>query len=428
MIFSLCYHSVTSAVETRIRKEAIDGKEKYAKKLLSVLEDSSKLERNALFTIYSFNAIATILAVMGICPAIISLLGDISLVGKVITVLLTIVVSSVVIYVLTEIVPKIASEQNPLSVYAATDRISHPVFALFSPLAALSQIIGKLIMKLFGVKVADREEVTEDEILDMIDAGEESGSIEATEKEMLENVFEFSDITAGDVMTHRTDMEAIDVSEKDDVIFDIIKETGFSRFPVYEGDIDHIIGVLYTREYLINKISDNPKPIRELMHQPLATPKKVRADVLFRELQHSKVHIAIVIDEYGGTSGLVTMEDLLEEIFGNIYDEFDDHEPADIQPIGENLWRVAGSVDLETLSETIGCTFDEEVFEDYDTLGGLVFSALPLIPDDGETPHISAFGLDINVEVFLDKRVEWATVSVIKENDTDKDTLDSAKK
>lgn len=133
--------------------------------------------------------------------------------------------------------------------------------------------------------------------------------------------------------------------------------------------------------------------------------------------------MAIVIDEYGGTSGLVTMEDLLEEIFGNIYDEFDDKDTQQIQKIGDNLWRVAGPVDLETLSEELNFEFDDEVYEEYDTLGGLVFSCLSVIPDDGERPHVEVFGLDIQVEVLADKRVEWATVSIIppektKENET----------
>lgn len=426
-MFSLCSRSVNSVVESRVRKSADDG-DKHAKALLTALDSSSKIERNALYVIFTFNAIATVLAVMGVCPAVISLISGISPVGKILCALLTVVLSSVIIYIFTVVIPTFSAEHNPVSVYTATAWISRPVFALFSPFAALSQYIGKAVLKLFGIKLSNPEEVTEDEILDMIDASEESGNIEASEKEMLENVFEFSDITAGDVMTHRTDMEAIEVSDGDEEILRIIRETGFSRFPVFEDDIDNIIGVLYTREYLLDRMSGEPTPVRELMHQPLVTPEKVRADVLFRELQKSKIHIAIVLDEYGGTSGLVTMEDLLEEIFGNIYDEFDEHEPLDIQKLDENLWRVAGSVDLETLAEAIGCKFDDEVYEDYDTLGGLVFSSLSLIPDDGETPHVKAFGLDINVEVFADRRVEWATVSVIAEEEDEENSSDSTKK
>ncbi len=166
---------------------------------------------------------------------------------------------------------------------------------------------------------------------------------------------------------------------------------------------------------MLNRMSPEPRPRSALLHDPIVPPARVRADVLFREMQKSKIHMAIVLDEYGGTSGLVTMEDLLEEIFGNIYDEFDEREPAPIEDLGNGSWRVAGSVDLETLSEAIGVEFDDEVYEEYDTLGGLVFSSLSLIPDDGERPHVTAFGLDIQVEVFAERRVEWATVTPVKE-------------
>ncbi len=425
LIFSLSYRAVTSALESRVRKASEDKSEahlaKRAEALLKIVEAPEKFERNALFVIFMFNSIATLLSVIGVCPAIIKLFDEPTALTTALVTLATVAASSVLVYMLTVVIPTFAAEHDPVAVYSSTAWISRPVFALFSPFATVAQVFGKAILRVFGVNLNAAEEVTEDEILDLIDASEESGNIEATEKEMLENVFEFSDLTAGDVMTHRTDMEAIDVSASDEEILRVIKETGFSRFPVYEDEIDNIIGVLYTREYLLDRMTGEPKPIRDLMHQPLVTPEKVRADVLFRELQKSKIHIAIVLDEYGGTCGIVTMEDLLEEIFGNIYDEFDEHESVDIQKLDENLWRVAGSVDLEALAEALGCKFDEEVYEDYDTLGGLVFSSLSLIPDDGETPHVKAFGLDINVEVFADRRVEWATVSVIEEEDDGED-------
>ncbi|MFR1759764.1 MAG: transporter associated domain-containing protein, partial [Christensenellaceae bacterium] len=135
----------------------------------------------------------------------------------------------------------------------------------------------------------------------------------------------------------------------------------------------------------------------------------VHADVLFREMQTQKVHMAIVVDEYGGTSGLITLEDLLEEIVGNIYDEFDPQEEKDIQPVGENQWRVSGSVDLESLSEAVGITLP--VDEEFDTLGGLVFSQLTTIPKDGSQPEVECFGLRIHVTQLTDRRVEWAIVT-----------------
>ncbi len=419
MMFSFCYRAVYSGIESRLRKAADDG-DRRSLALLSAMENSAKFERRALFAIFAFSALATVFAVAGFYPVIAKLSPIFeSTAAKILLGALIALVSAVFTDLFVVEIPKFAAEQNPARAYAISAWIARPVFFILAPLSALSSFLSSMVLKSAGIRRDDAEIVTEDEILDMIDAGEESGNIEAAEKEMIENVFEFSDITASDVMTHRTKMEVIDVSDSDEEINRLIKETGFSRFPVFEDEIDNIIGVLYTREYLLDRMSGGAATVRELMHQPLVTPEQVRADVLFREMQQSNVHIAIVLDEYGGVSGLVTMEDLLEEIFGNIYDEFDEKEPLDIQQLGENLWRVAGDLDLETLADTIGCKFDDEVYEDYDTLGGLVFSSLSLIPDDGEQPHVQAFGLDIKVEVFADRRVLWATVSVIPEADTE---------
>lgn len=425
LLFSLCYCAVISGVESKLRRDSDCG-DLRSSKLLNAVENSEKIERNALFVIYLFNSISSVLALYAFLKPVLNLIGNTASVAvKFIAAIIIVILSQFILYITAGIAAKKAAEKDPVAVYAASAWISRPVFLVFSPFASFAEVIGKLLLKLFGINSDDSDNVTEDEILDLIDAGEESGNIESTEKEMLENVFEFSEVTAYDVMTHRTNMEAIDVDDNDEDVIKLIEESRFSRFPVYENDIDHIIGILYTREFLLDRMAGGKKSIRELVHQPLVTPEKVRADVLFREMQRSKLHIAIVLDEYGGTSGLVTMEDLLEEIFGNIYDEFDKHEPLDIQQIDEDHWRVAGSVDLETLSETIGCKFSDEVYEDYDTLGGLVFSSLSLIPDDGELPHVRAFGLDIEVEVFADRHVEWAKVSVIEddenENGSDKD-------
>lgn len=157
-----------------------------------------------------------------------------------------------------------------------------------------------------------------------------------------------------------------------------------SRFPVYDNDIDDIIGVLNTRDFLLNAQLDEPKPLRELLRPAYLVPETVPADTLFSNMQKQKKHLAIVVDEYGGMSGIVTMEDLLEEIVGNIYDEFDPSEDAEIEKLGDNLWRVTGTVDLETLAEAL--EVDLPLDEEYDTLGGMVFSSFDSIPEDGARP------------------------------------------
>ena len=423
VICALSYYAVHSGVESSVRKAADDG-DKRAARLLSAMEKYEKFERDSLFAVILSVIFGGSSAAGTAVTAANMLLPETGTSVLILSAAAGALIASPVFYVLAILLPRSLAEHNPVTAYTFSRLIAVPVMTVLHPIAALSAAITKLLSSPFGVRSDGGDNVTEDEIRDMIDAGEESGSIESTEKEMIENVFDFSDVTASDVMTHRTDMCAIDIDESSEEIDKLIAETGFSRFPVYEDDIDSVTGILYTREYLLNRMSPDPKPLSELIHDPIFTPERVRADVLFREMQKNKIHMAIVLDEYGGTSGLVTMEDLLEEIFGKIYDEFDENEQAEIQPLGDGKWRVAGSVDLETLSETIGIEFDDEVYEDYDTLGGLVFSSLSIIPDDGERPHVEAFGLDIQVEVFADRRVEWATVSVIKD-ESDEDNEDN---
>ena len=296
-----------------------------------------------------------------------------------------------------------------------------------APLTALERLAVRGIVRLCGIDPQAREEeVTEEEIRAMVDIGEESGVIESDEREMIKNVFEFGDLTAADCMTHRTDVTSIWIGDDQETILETIKESGLSRFPVYNEDIDDIIGVLSTREYLLNMSDKKPRSLRALLRDPYFVPETVPTDVLLRNMQHVKTHIAIVVDEYGGMSGLVTMEDLLEEIVGNIYDEFDPADETEIQALGNSQWRVSGTADLETVAETLQVTLPED--EDYDTLGGLIFSRFSTIPEDGSTPSLTlcctpdgeepedgkADRIRIQVESILDRRIEWAKITVIR--------------
>lgn len=262
------------------------------------------------------------------------------------------------------------------------------------------------------------DEVSEDEIMAMVEEGEESGAIQSNEKELIENVFEFDTMTARDVMVHRTDMVTLSLDDGEEAILDTIRQSGLSRFPVCQEDIDDVVGVLSTREYLLNFRQPQPQSIRELLRPAYFVPETVPADVLFRDMQGKKIHMALVVDEYGGTSGLVTLEDLLEELVGNIYDEFDPQEEQDIIRLEDNKWRVSGSADLEELAEVMGFTLPEDEERDYDTLGGLVFSQLSVIPEDGSRPVVEALGLRIRVEELCERRVEWALVEKLDQAHT----------
>lgn len=261
--------------------------------------------------------------------------------------------------------------------------------------------------------IKPEENVYEDDIMAMVEEGEESGAIQSNEKELIENVFEFDTLTARDLMVHRTDMATLALDDDQETILNTIRESGLSRFPVYKEDADDIVGILSTREYLLNFHLERPKPIQDLLRPAYFVPETVSADVLFRDMQGKKTHMALVVDEYGGTSGLVTLEDLLEELVGNIYDEFDPQEEQDIIPLEQNRWRVSGSADLEELCETVGIDLPDDEERDYDTLGGLVFAQLSVIPEDGSCPLVETLGLRVQVEKLCDRRVEWAIVELL---------------
>jgi putative hemolysin len=272
------------------------------------------------------------------------------------------------------------------------------------------QLLWRPILNLLHRK----DEVSEDNIMAMVEEGEESGAIQSNEKEFIENVFEFDNTTAKDVMVHRTDMVSLPADASEDEILAAIRQSGLSRFPVYGSDIDDIVGILSTRDYLLNFREEEPRSLGELLRPAYFVPETVAADVLFRDMQGKKTHLALVVDEYGGTSGLVTLEDLLEELVGNIYDEFDPQEEQEIIALDDGRWRVSGSADLEELAEAMGFQLPEDEEIDYDTLGGLVFSQLSVIPEDGSRPLVEALGLRIQVEELCDRRVEWALVEKLK--------------
>ncbi|MCE5342958.1 MAG: hemolysin family protein [Eubacteriales bacterium] len=318
--------------------------------------------------------------------------------------------------VLGELTPKRIAMQNPDKVARFTCGVIVAVQKIFKPIIWLLSVSTNAMLRLFRINPnAVNTQVTEEEIRMMVDIGGENGSIQQDERTMIENIFEFNNTTAESVMIHRMDVVTIQVEDSPEEIIQTIRDSGLSRFPVYDEDVDDIVGVLNTRDFLLNAQSKEPRSLRDLLRPAYLVPETVQADALFRDMQKRKVHMAIVVDEYGGMSGIVTMEDLLEEIVGNIYDEFDPAEESEVVQLGDNLWRCDGAVDLETLADAleINLPLDEE----YDTLGGMVFSCFTTIPEDGSTPEVDVNGVHVQVEQITDRRIETALVSKLLPSD-----------
>ena len=309
------------------------------------------------------------------------------------------------------LLPRKIAAQKPRGTARLLFKLALAVFTLFRPMALALDRLSGFIIRLLRIEIMQpTEEITENEIRMLVDVGEEKGAIEEAERKMIENVFEFNNMTAEECMTHRTDMYAIWLEDTTQEIITLISETGLSRFPVYNEDLDDIIGTVSTREFLLNLQQGEPLPLRGIIREAHFVPESVRTDLLFRDMQRNKYHMAVVVDEYGGTSGLITMEDLLEEIVGNIYDEYDPLDLQEFETLSENRWRVSGTMEVRSFNEKTG--LELPVDEEYDTIGGLILSQMTSIPEDGSAPEIDYLDLHFKVELVRDRRIEWVEVSV----------------
>ncbi len=410
--------ALVSVNDNKVRRQAEDGDAK-AKIMLKLIESPSNFLSTIQVCITLSGFLASAFAADGFSTMLANALMSMGfpqayrgLLDTICLILITLILSFFMI-VLGELAPKRIAMQNPEKVARLSCGVIHFVSKLFKPIVWLLTVSTNGILRLCRINPNETsEEVTEEEIRMLVDIGSEKGAIEEEERNMIENIFEFNNMTAADVMVHRIDVVSLHVGDSNDEILSTIRETGLSRFPVYDADIDDIVGVLNTRDFLLNAASENQKPMRELLRSAYLVPETVAADTLFSNMQKQKIHLAVVVDEYGGMSGIVTMEDLLEEIVGNIYDEFDPSEDNTVEKLEDNLWRVSGTVDLETLSDAIDMALPLE--EEYDTLGGLVFSTFSCIPEDGSTPEVTVAGLKVQVEEIRDHRIEKALISKLE--------------
>lgn len=275
------------------------------------------------------------------------------------------------------------------------------IVALFSPLAWFVEKTVALAVFPFGIRGQELpENVTEEEIRMMVDVSEETGGIESAEKEMILGVFDFADRTVDQIMTHRTDVVAAEEDVGLEELVALAEEHGFSRIPVIgEDGLDNILGILNVKDLLPLAVADRRKKftVKSYLRPPFYVPESTKCRDLFARLNQQKTQIAVVVDEYGGTSGIVTMEDLLESIVGDIQDEYD-NEAAEATAISQDRYTLDGDIDLAEVVRLLDCSFAErEDWEDYDTLGGLLIAILDRIPAPGEHPAVVVDGVRFTV-------------------------------
>ncbi len=331
----------------------------------------------------------------GVSPAVLRMIALI-----VITFLL-----SYITIVFGELVPKRIAMRYPEKVSFALAGALNVCYKVERPFVALLSATTNGVVRLFGIDPnADDEQVTEEEIRMMVDVGNERGVIEESQREMINNIFEFDDRTVGEVMTHRTEVSGVEVDVTLDEVARLAIEDGYSRIPVYEDTLDNIKGILYVKD-LLAMISGNPPEhfdVRDYMRKALFVPESNHCREMFLEFKQKKVQMAIVVDEYGGTSGIVTMEDLLESIVGNIQDEYDDEE-EEVTRLSDDEFTFDGAVSLDEVERLLKIEVPDDV--DYDTLGGLIIDLLGRIPTEEEHPTVTVDGVDFTVLKVEDRRV-----------------------
>ena len=294
---------------------------------------------------------------------------------------------------------------------------------LIMPYRYLVKSIGKGLAGLFGIKSkSDAEDVTEEEIISMVNEGHEQGVLQASEAEMITNIFELDDKVAKDIMTHRKNILAIDGEETLENAVRFMLEEKDSRYPVYEENIDNIIGILHIKDALRRYEDDSlrQRKVREfedMMMEARFIPETRNVDVLFKAMQSEKIHMVIVVDEYGQTEGLIAMEDILEEIVGNIMDEYDEEEEH-IQENEDNTYVMDGMTTLDEVQDLLGIDFEEEEF---DTLNGFLIEQLGRIPEDEEQFETDYAGYHFKIIAVENRMITSVLVTKSEENESEED-------
>lgn len=393
--------------DAKIEKQAKEGNKK-AKQIEKMLKNPSKFLATIqigitlagfLSSAFASDTFADILA-----PALHGLFPMVSVeIFKGISIILITIILSFFTLVLGELVPKRLAMKYYEKIAYATIGIIKGISIVTAPFVKILTVVTNLISKLFGISENEEEIVTEEEIKMMIDEGEEKGTIEEDEKEMIHNIFEFNDITVSEVMTHRTDIYAVEINSNIKDIIDKVDDYKYSRIPVYEETIDDIKGILFVKDLLKNIYESKSIEIKSIMKEAYFVSENKPINELFKDLQKNKKQMAIVIDEYGGTAGLATMEDLLEEIVGNIFDEYDEVE-NEFTKIDDNTYLISGSVSINDLKKILKVEIPEG---DYETLSGYLLEELGRIPKDNEKPTIETNNINYKIEEYEDKRILW---------------------
>lgn len=409
--FASAEMAIVSVNRNRIKMLADDGNKK-ASLLVDLLEEPNKFLSTIQVGITLAGFFSSASAATGISEVIGASLSQLGIpYAQSISLIVITIILSYFTLVFGELVPKRIALQKSEQMAMLSVRPIVFVFKFAKPFVKLLSLSTNVLLRVIGMSDTDLEEkVSREEIKSLVDAGEEYGVINQIEKEMINSIFDFDDKLAKEVMTPRTEVYMI--NSKLPLSIEELLEENYSRIPVYEGDMDNIIGILYLKDFLHEayQVGFENVGIKKLLHRPYFVPECKNIDQLFKELQKSKKHLAVLIDEYGGFSGIVTIEDLIEEVMGDINDEYDDDDPV-IRKIDNDTYIVNGLISIKELNDKLQLNLDEET-EDYDTLGGFLINQIDYIPSETEECMVEYENLVFKIECVKDKRIEMVKIHI----------------
>ncbi len=413
--------------DAKISKQANEG-DKKAKQIKKMLQDPSKFLATIQIGITLAGFLSSAFASDAFASKLAPVLDKLFPLGiafwNPVSIIIVTLILSYFSLVFGELVPKRLAMKYSSKVAGVAVGFIRVLAVIASPFVKFLTFSTNTVSKLFGVSENEEEIVTEEDIRDMVDAGEEDGTIEEQEKEMINNVFEFNDKVASEVMKHRTEVFGMEINSDIGEMLDKLDEYKYSRVPIYEDTIDNIKGVLYVKD-LFKYIRSNKKiKVKDMLRKAYFVSENKPINQVFKELQVNKVQLAIVVDEYGGTAGIITMEDIIEELVGNILDEYDDDE-IEYEILDDNTFRINGNMSIHDFEKIVKITIPEG---DYDTISGYLIEQLGRIPKDKEKPVVETKNATYKIEKYKDQRIYLIKVCKNNPKPEEKDKEDDDEK
>ena len=414
LLFSAFFSSAETALTTinkvRLRMLVEDG-DKRAIILDKVLNNSRKM----LSTILIGNNIVNI-AASSLTTIFIQSIFNVSWIVSIGVGILTLI-----IIIFGEIMPKTVASIHAESIALCYGKYVRFFMIVLTPVIFILNAFSSVLLKIFRVNVnLNSSSITEDELRTIVGVGQEEGIIEEDEMDMINNVFDFGDTCAKDIMIPKVDITMIPIDISYNQLLEVIKEDKFTRMPVYKDDSDNVVGILNIKDMMLNGVNRNNFDIKKLMREPYFTHEKEELNDLLVEMRNNEPGMCIVLDEYGQTEGLITLEDIVEEIIGDIHDEFDEAEKQVIRQVGENEYIVEGSINLDDFNDQLDTEIDSE---DYESLGGLIIEQLDRLPNKGDSVEID--NCRLTVIKMDDKRIDLVKVVVTPKDESEGDDKES---